>query len=88
MLTEVTILNKLGLHARASAKFVSLASTYPCEVWVERDSKRVNGKSIMGIMMLAAAKGTCLRLETTGEQEGACAEALRELVENRFGEDE
>lgn len=88
MLTELTISNKLGLHARASAKFVSLASTYPCEVWVERDSKRVNGKSIMGIMMLAAAKGTALRLETVGTQEDACAEALRTLVENRFGEDE
>lgn len=88
MLTEITILNKLGLHARASAKFVSLASTYPCEVWVERDSKRVNGKSIMGIMMLAAAKGTVLRLETVGEQEDLCAQALSSLVENLFGEDE
>ena len=88
MLTEITILNKLGLHARASAKFVSLASTYPCEVWVERDSKRVNGKSIMGIMMLAAAKGTVLRLETVGEQENDCAQALRTLIENYFGEDE
>ncbi|MEW5792013.1 MAG: HPr family phosphocarrier protein [Pseudomonadota bacterium] len=88
MRTELTIVNKLGLHARASAKFVTTASSYPCEVWLERCGKRVNGKSIMGVMMLAAAKGTTLTLETVGEQEEACAQALQALVAARFGEEE
>ena len=88
MQTEFTIINKLGLHARASAKFVTVASAYPCQVWVERHGKRVNGKSIMGIMMLAAAKGTVLTLETVGEREGECAQALLGLAAEHFGEDE
>ncbi|MEK8089959.1 HPr family phosphocarrier protein [Thermithiobacillus plumbiphilus] len=88
MRTEFTIVNKLGLHARASAKFVTLASSFPCEVWLERCGKRVNGKSIMGVMMLAASKGTVLTLETEGDQAQACAEALLALAASRFGEEE
>ena len=88
MRTEFTIVNKLGLHARASAKFVTLASGFPCEVWLERCGKRVNGKSIMGVMMLAASKGTVLTLETEGDQAEACAEALLALAASRFGEEE
>lgn len=85
---DFTIKNKLGLHARASAKFVTTASAYPCEVWLERCGKRVNGKSIMGVMMLAAAKGTQLSLDTEGEQAEECARALLALVDSNFGEDE
>ena len=88
MRTEFTIVNKLGLHARASAKFVTLASSFPCEVWLERCGKRVHGKSIMGVMMLAASKGTVLTLETEGDQAQACAEALLALAASRFGEEE
>ena len=84
----ITIVNRLGLHARASAKFVQTAAGFPCEVKVVRDGKSVNGKSIMGLMMLAAAKGSVVELETNGDQADAALEALVQLVENRFGEAE
>ena len=65
----VLIINKLGLHARASAKLTQLASKFPCEVWMSRDGRRVNAKSIMGVMMLAATKGSTINIETSGENE-------------------
>jgi len=85
---NVTIINKLGLHARASAKFVQLASTFECEITLERSSQTVNGKSIMGIMMLAASKGSELRICTDGTDESKALASLIELVNDRFGEDE
>jgi phosphocarrier protein len=84
----VTIVNKLGLHARAAAKFVTCANRYGSEIQLERNGQRVNGKSIMGVMMLAAGRGTQLTLITEGEDEQAAAEALGELIEQRFGEAE
>lgn len=85
---ELEIVNKLGLHARASAKFTQVASKYICEVWVMRNNKRVNGKSIMGVMMLAAGKGSKITLETTGEDEKECSSAIAALIADRFGESE
>jgi phosphocarrier protein len=82
------ISNKLGLHARASAKLTQLAGQYQSEVWVSRNGRRVNGKSIMGVMMLAAAKGTTIKLETDGPDEDAAMAALRRLIEDKFGEGE
>ena len=86
--TKVEIVNKLGLHARAAAKFVTLASTFNCEVFLQKEQQRVNGKSIMGVMMLAAAKGSELLLATSGDDEQQATELLIELINNRFGEDE
>jgi phosphocarrier protein HPr len=80
----VTISNELGLHARPAALFVQLASRFPCDVWVERADMRVNGKSIMGIMMLAAEQGTSLVLEADGDQAEGCLEALSALVSAGF----
>ena len=85
---ELEIVNKLGLHARASAKFTQLASKFACEVWLMRNSKRVNGKSIMGVMMLAAGKGSRITVETNGTDEQECSTALAALVADRFGEGE
>lgn len=85
---EVTICNKLGLHARAAAKLVGIASGYGAEVVLEKQGQRVNGKSIMGVMMLAASKGTELQLHVDGEGEEAAMQALVELIENKFGEGE
>jgi phosphocarrier protein len=85
---ELEIINKLGLHARASAKLTQLASKFQCEVWIMRNNKRVNGKSIMGVMMLAAGKGSRITVETTGEDEQACSTAIATLVAERFGEGE
>jgi phosphocarrier protein HPr len=85
---SVTIVNKLGLHARASAKFVQLASTFDCEITLERNGQSVNGKSIMGIMMLAASKDTEIRVCTEGAAEEPALDALVDLVNNRFGEDQ
>jgi phosphocarrier protein HPr len=85
---ELEIINKLGLHARASAKFTQLASKFTSEVWVSRNNKRVNGKSIMGVMMLAAGKGSRITLETSGEDEQECSTAIAALVSERFGEGE
>lgn len=85
---KLTIVNKLGLHARAAAKFVATASHYASEIEVTRDNKKVNGKSIMGVMMLAASKGTSIELIISGEDETLAMHALETLVENRFGESE
>lgn len=84
----VTISNKLGLHARAAAKFVNLASTFDADVSIRLNGAHVNGKSIMGIMMLAAGKGTQIELEADGPDERQALAALASLVEDRFGEDE
>jgi phosphocarrier protein len=84
---EVTIVNKLGLHARASALFVKTAIRFTAEIRVEREGVEVNGKSIMGIMMLAAAKGSTIRLKIEGEDESEAMAALGELITNGFGED-
>ncbi|WP_427914396.1 HPr family phosphocarrier protein [Ramlibacter sp. MMS24-I3-19] len=86
--TTTTISNKLGLHARASAKLTKLAASYPCEVWISRGERRVNAKSIMGVMMLAAGIGTEVTIETDGEREQEAMEALLALVHDRFGEGE
>ena len=83
---ELTIVNNLGLHARASAKMTQTAALFPCEVWLSARGKRINGKSIMGVMMLAAGKGTPLTVETIGEQEVEAAKAIAELVNGFFGE--
>lgn len=85
---ELEIVNKLGLHARASAKLTQLASKYACEVWMTRHNQRINAKSIMGVMMLAAGKGARVVLETDGPDEAACMEALAALVNGKFGEAE
>ena len=83
----VAITNRRGLHARASAKFVTLASTQPCEVQVEKDSSSVTGTSIMGLMMLGAAKGDSITISAQGDGAAAAVEALVALVEGKFGED-
>ena len=85
---KVTIINRLGLHARASAKFVSLAAEFESEITLKRNGQQINGKSIMGIMMLAAAKGTELEVCAEGKDEKIAIEALTELVNDRFGEGE
>ena len=85
---ELEIINKLGLHARASAKLTQLAAKFQSEVWMTRNGRRVNAKSIMGVMMLAAGKGAKVLLETDGSDEKACFDALAELIQNKFGEGE
>jgi len=85
---NTTISNKLGLHARASAKLTKLAGSYPCEVWLSRGERRVNAKSIMGVMMLAAGQGTEITLETDGEREEEAMAALLVLIGDKFGEGE
>lgn len=85
---DIAIINKLGLHARAAAKLVSLAAEFKCEVTVARDTQQVNAKSIMGVMMLAAAKGTQLKICAHGKDEAKAIEALTRLIANRFGEGE
>ncbi len=85
---EAQIINKLGLHARASAKLTQLASRYPCEVWLSRNGRKVNAKSIMGVMMLAAAKGSSISIETSGEQEQEALDAIVSLINDHFGEGE
>lgn len=82
----VTIVNKLGLHARAAAKFVTLAASFASDIKVAKNGQEVNGKSIMGIMMLAASRGTEITLIADGEDESAAIASLSELVEQRFGE--
>ncbi len=84
----VTIINKLGLHARAAAKFVTLASSFASDIRVERNGQEVNGKSIMGIMMLAASRGTEITLTADGNDEDDALDGLSELIEQRFGESE
>ena len=83
---EVEIVNKLGLHARASARLTQLAGSYPCEVWMERGKRRINAKSIMGVMMLAAGKGAKVIIDTEGERADEAMRALVALVADRFGE--
>ncbi len=85
---SVHVINKLGMHARASAKFVSLASQFKCDITLGRNGQQANGKSIMGIMMLAAGKGSQLELHADGQDEDHALAALCELVNNRFGENE
>jgi phosphocarrier protein HPr len=85
---DALIINKLGLHARASAKLTQLASRFPCEVWLTRNSRRINAKSIMGVMMLAAAKGSTITIETDGEQEQDAMNAILALINDYFGEGE
>ncbi len=84
--TSVTISNKLGLHARASAKLTKLAGSYPCEVWMSRGERRVNAKSIMGVMMLAAGLGSTVELEIDGPREQEAMDALVALIHDKFGE--
>ncbi len=86
--TRISIINKLGLHARASAKLTKLAGSFPCEVFLSRGARRVNAKSIMGVMMLAAGLGSEIEIETSGEREQEAMDALRALIEARFGEGE
>lgn len=85
--TEVTIVNRLGLHARAAAKFVHVASGFTSRVTVTRDGTRVDGKSILGLLTLAASKGTKLHLTIQGDDEDQAATILSDLVRSRFGED-
>ncbi len=86
--STTTIANKLGLHARASAKLTKLAGSFPCEVWMTRGERRVNAKSIMGVMMLAAGIGAVVQLETSGEREQEAMDALLALIADKFGEGE
>lgn len=85
---QITIINKLGLHARAASKLVNCASHFESEIFIVRNSNRVNAKSIMGVMMLAASKGTEITLETDGADEQEAQQAMIELINNRFGEEE
>jgi phosphocarrier protein HPr len=85
---EIEIINKLGLHARASAKLTQLAAKFKSDVWMTRNKRRVNAKSIMGVMMLAAGKGSKVILEAEGADEKECFDALVELINNKFGEGE
>ncbi len=86
--TETKITNKLGLHARASAKFTKLAGSFSCEVWLAKGERRINGKSIMGVMMLAAGVGSTVILETAGQDEEQANEAILALIADKFGEGE
>jgi phosphocarrier protein len=85
---EVEIVNKLGLHARAAAKLTQLASGFQCEIWLSRNGRRVNAKSIMGVMMLAAAKGSKVAIETSGADEEQAMQAIAQLIADKFGESE
>ena len=84
---EITIINRLGLHARPAAKFVRVASPYRSEVWVVKDGERVNGKSIMGLMMLAAGQGSKLTISCEGPDADKVLEELEELIQNKFDEE-
>jgi phosphocarrier protein HPr len=85
---DAEIINKLGLHARASAKLTQLAGSFPCEVWMERGTRRINAKSIMGVMMLAAGKGSTVTIDTEGDRADEALQALLALIADRFGENE
>jgi phosphocarrier protein len=85
---EIEIVNKLGLHARASAKLTQLAGGFQCEVWLSRNGRRVNAKSIMGVMMLAAARGSKIAIETSGADEEEAMQAIVQLISEKFGESE
>ncbi len=86
--TTTTISNKLGLHARASAKLTKLAGSFPCEVWLSKGERRINAKSIMGVMMLAAGLGSTVTLETEGDREQEASDAILALIADKFGEGE
>ena len=86
--TSTTISNKLGLHARASAKLTKVAGSFPCQVWLSKGERRVNAKSIMGVMMLAAGIGSTIEIETDGEQEQEAMDGLLALIGDKFGEGE
>jgi phosphocarrier protein HPr len=86
--TTTIINNKLGLHARASAKLTKLAGSYPCDVWISKGDRRVNGKSIMGVMMLAAGLGSEVTIETVGERDQEAMDAILALINDKFGEGE
>ena len=88
MKRDVKVVNKLGLHARASAKLTQVASKFQSAVWITRNTRRVNAKSIMGVMMLAAGMGSSVQLETDGPDEGEAMEAIERLFAERFGESE
>ena len=83
-----TIINKLGLHARASAKLTKMAGSFPCEVFMSRGERRINAKSIMGVMMLAAGLGSDVEIETNGDREQEAMDALLALIADKFGEGE
>ncbi len=85
---DASIVNKLGLHARAAAKLTHLASGFQCEIWISRSGRRVNAKSIMGVMMLAAGQGTSVQIEANGADAEAAIAALLKLIAERFGEGE
>ncbi|HOA92561.1 MAG TPA: HPr family phosphocarrier protein [Quisquiliibacterium sp.] len=84
---EATVVNKLGVHARPSAKITQLASRFKCEVWMTKGTRRINAKSIMGVMMLAAARGSTIVIEADGPDENEAAAALQELIASGFGEE-
>ena len=86
--TTVTISNKLGLHARASAKLTKIAGSHRCEVWMSRGERRINAKSIMGVMMLAAGIGSEVEIETSGDDELQAMDAIVALIHDKFGEGE
>ncbi len=86
--TRITISNRLGLHARASAKLTKLAGSFPCDVFMSRGERRINAKSIMGVMMLAAGLGSEVELETSGDREREAMDALLALINDKFGEGE
>lgn len=88
MKQDILIINKLGLHARASTKLTQTASQFKSDIWIERNGRRVNAKSIMGVMMLAASKGSTVTLESTGADESEAMDALLALINNSFGEPE
>ncbi len=85
---ETEILNKLGLHARASAKLTQLAGSFPCEIWMERGTRRINAKSIMGVMMLAAGMGSTVTIDTEGARAEEALQAMLKLIADKFGESE
>jgi len=85
---DVTIVNKLGLHARAAAKLTHLAGNYQCDIWLSRSGRRVNAKSIMGVMMLAAGQGTSVQIEAQGADAEQAIAALSKLIADKFGEGE
>ena len=86
--SEALIVNKLGLHARASARLTQMATSFQSEVWMERNGRRINAKSIMGVMMLAAGKGSTVTIETEGPDADAAMAALQKLIADKFGESE
>lgn len=88
MKQDIEIINKLGLHARASSKLTQTASQFSSDIWIEKNGRKVNAKSIMGVMMLAAAKGATITIETSGSDEAEAMSALQALINDYFGEGE